>query len=100
MLLTCDGPGPHNPPDGVLGEGSKPVAGLRCAAVACQPAPDQQTLNYDTIVAQAVGALVSNTAYIDLATPTNAQVAAQVKALTRQNNKIIRLVLGRLDGTD
>ena len=56
--------------------------------------------NRDSIEEQAGAALDANTAYLGLATPTNAQVAAQVKALTRQNNKIIRLVLGRLDGTD
>ena len=56
--------------------------------------------NRDTIEEQAGAALDANTAYLAIATPTNAQVAAQVKALTRQNNKIIRLALGRLDGTD
>ena len=62
--------------------------------------------NRGTIVQQAQGALASNAAYIALASPTNAQVAAQVKALTRQNNKIIRLLLSQigdrsqLDATD
>ena len=56
--------------------------------------------NRGTIEEQAGAALDANTAYLAIATPTNAQVAAQVKALTRQNNKIIRLALGRLDGTD
>lgn len=61
---------------------------------------DTANKNKSTIENQAVSALSSNSDYIALANPTNAQVAAQVKALTRQNNKIIRLVLGRLDGTD
>jgi hypothetical protein len=57
-------------------------------------------VNLETITEQAVTALNDNTTYIALSNPSNAQVAAQVKALTRQNNKIIRLILGRLDSTE
>lgn len=39
-------------------------------------------------------ALTNNAAYLALATPTNAQNAAQVKALTRQINALIRLLVG------
>ena len=53
-----------------------------------------------TIVSQATVALTTNRTYLALASPTNAQNAAQVRALTQQNVKIIRLVLGLLDGTD
>lgn len=45
-------------------------------------------------------ALVTNRTYIAIASPTAAQTAAQVKALSRQNNGIIRLMLNALDGTD
>ena len=45
--------------------------------------------------------------YLANANPTNAQVAAQARALTQaakaaaqQRNKLIRLALGRFDGTD
>lgn len=56
--------------------------------------------NRSTIHTQAGAALATNTAYIGVASPTNAQNAAQIKALTRQVNKLIRLAINKLDGTD
>jgi len=56
--------------------------------------------NTDTLHAQAENALAQNRAAIAAAAPTNAQVIAQVKALSAQNNALIRLVLGLLDATD
>lgn len=57
-----------------------------------------ETGNRTTIEGQALNALQANRDFLALATPTNAQVLAQVKALTRQNNGIIRLALNKLDG--
>lgn len=45
-------------------------------------------------------ALDANTTFLNLATPTNAQVAAQVKTLTRENQALIRMVADFLDTTD
>lgn len=56
--------------------------------------------NSQAISAAATAALSTNRAFVALASPTNAQVVAQVKALSRQNNGIIRLLLSQLDGTD
>lgn len=53
-----------------------------------------------TIRSQADAALQGNRDFLALDPPTNAQVLAQVRALTRQNNGLIRLVLRRLDGID
>jgi hypothetical protein len=53
-----------------------------------------------TLQAQAENALAQNRAAIAAAAPTNAQVIAQVKNLSAQNNALIRLVLGLLDATD
>ena len=53
-----------------------------------------------TIHAQAATSLDGNRAFLALTSPTAAQNAAQVKALTRQMNGVIRLVLGQLDATD
>jgi hypothetical protein len=61
-------------------------------------APEQ--VNRDTIIEQAVTALQNNRDFIDLTAPTNAESLAQIKALTRQTNGIIRLILDRFDGTD
>ncbi len=60
----------------------------------------QRDANKATLVGRADTALASNKTYLAIASPTNAQVAAQVKALTQQNNAVIRLLLGRLEATD
>lgn len=61
--------------------------------------------NDETIRQQAVDALTANRAFVATAKPSTAAAQAsaaydQTKALTRQVNGLIRLVLGRLDGTD
>ena len=45
-------------------------------------------------------ALAVNDTYIARTSPTNAQTVAQVKALSRQNNAIIRLLLRQLDSVN
>jgi len=38
--IICDGPGPHDPESGVLGECDRPGPhDMRCGAPACQPPP-------------------------------------------------------------
>lgn len=54
-------------------------------------------VNADTLRQRVRTALATNAAYVALASPSNAQNAAQVKALSRQQNAIIRLLLGALD---
>ena len=53
-----------------------------------------------TIRDRATAALDTDRAYLAIATPSNAQMAAHLKELTRQNIGLIRLVLGQLDATD
>ena len=55
--------------------------------------------NEATIRAQAAAALAANRAYV-ASTPSAAATTAQVKALSRQTNSIIRLLLNQLDATD
>lgn len=76
------------------------------------PGPAQ--VNADAIAKAAASALATNRAilngadtYLAIASPSAAQVAAQVrgltqaaKALAQQNTGLIRLVLGLLDSTD
>lgn len=64
------------------------------------PDPTPEEANRTTIESQAVTALTNNTAYLAIPAPTQAQAVAQVEALTRQSNKLIRLVLQRFDGTE
>lgn len=56
--------------------------------------------NVEAIRVAALAALEINRAHIARAAPTAAQNTAQIKALARQNNGIIRLLLGQLDATD
>jgi outer membrane protein TolC len=60
---------------------------------------DQTKLtNRAEIVTKLTTALTDNKTYLAL-TPTVAQNTAQLKAITRQNNKLIRLVVNLLDAT-
>lgn len=56
--------------------------------------------NYDTLRQRARAALAANRTYLALATPTAAQNTAQVNALTRQVQALIRFTLSDLTGTD
>jgi hypothetical protein len=69
------------------------------AAAAQQAILDALNTNRATLEAQATAALAQNQTAIlaNPATVTLAQVAGQVQALSRQNNALIRLVLGLLD---
>lgn len=59
-----------------------------------------EAANGSTIRTQAETVLTANRTFLGLASPTNAQTLAQVRALTRQMNGLIRLTIGHLDGTD
>lgn len=59
-----------------------------------------EVLNAEYLVDAAKAALTSNRAFAQLTNPSTAQLSAQVKALTRQNQYLIRLVLNLLDDTD
>lgn len=56
--------------------------------------------NLATIFTQAKNAINTNTTFLGIGSPTNAQVVSEVQALARQNNKIIRLLLGLLNSDD
>ena len=77
---------------------------------ALQPAPPDTTARgvvvanttAATITTQATTAIGLNRTFLALVTPSNAEVVAQVRRLTRQNNGIIRLLVNRAslaDGT-
>lgn len=70
------------------------------AAEAGETLPRVESANEATIRDRTSGALATNATFLGLASPTNAQIAAQVKALARQNNGLIRLALRRFDSAD
>jgi hypothetical protein len=55
--------------------------------------------NSATVANRAQLALANNQTFLALAAPTAAQTLAQVQALTRQTNGVIRLLLAQLDAT-
>lgn len=59
-----------------------------------------EAVNADTLHQRARTALASNRAFISDSTITTAEAIAQTKALSRQMNAVIRLLLNELDGTD
>ena len=71
----------------------------RLALIAADPTPARLATR-EAIAAQASAALQADRDYLAIASPTTAQAAAQVRVLTQQNIKIIRLLLGLLDGAD
>jgi aspartate-semialdehyde dehydrogenase len=87
--IVTFGPGGYDP--------SKPDSNVR--SVEQVPVPLDEA-NRRVIETRGRQALEANATFLALPNPTNAQNAAQVKALTRQVNGVIRLVLGALDGTD
>lgn len=56
-------------------------------------AADETTANRSTIEGKAAAALGVNDTFLALASPTNAQVLAQTKMLTRECSALIRLLL-------
>jgi hypothetical protein len=55
--------------------------------------------NHATLVGRARDALAENATFLAIGSPTNAQALAQIQALTRQVNAVIRLLARQLDST-
>ena len=84
--ITCDGPGPHDPPSGIIGTtDTPPKPGQRCGAAVCVPpvpAPLVAAAAQDTAVHQLLTgaqALLGRlgTYHADLVTKATAQAAAK-----------------------
>lgn len=77
----------------IVGPGGQTIS----RETAPDPTGDQARANADTLRSKAQAALAANTAYLALASPSTAQNTAQLKALTRQVQALIRLDLSLLD---
>lgn len=75
------------------------AAPILAAEAAANNVAAQQAANAETMRVSAVNALAANVNFLAIASPSTAQVTAQVKALTRQVDALIRLVGGQLDST-
>lgn len=60
----------------------------------------KDVVNKASVADQAANALGANRTFLALGSPSNAQNAAQVKALTQQVNALIRFALQNFDGTN
>lgn len=81
--------------DPATGDTVKVVDGVEVERIA----PTLERTNERTILTKMDQALTANATFLAIATPTNAQIAAQVKLLTREVNAIIKLTRNQLDDT-
>ena len=65
-----------------------------------QAVEEQREANRVTLQDRAENAIQGNKDFLALPSPSNAEVVAQIKELTKQNNALIRLVVQKLDATD
>lgn len=76
--------------------GSRPFTDSENALADAVDAKELESVNRPSVESKASDALTVNSAFLDIALQdmTQADIVKQVRALTRQNNALIRLVLG------
>lgn len=82
-----------------FGPGDSPPRSRVIASADVALSPDEDVAR--RVAARLDGALAANAAFLALASPSGAEVAAQVRALTRQVSALIRYARSQYDsGTD
>jgi hypothetical protein len=74
-------------------------SGAKDHSIITTPGAGTPAANQSTLQQRAQIALVSNATYLAITNPTTNQAVAQVAALTRQVNALIRVVLAQFDST-
>jgi hypothetical protein len=74
----------------------RPLTAAEAAALAAEDVADTAQRNGDQIRTRAAAAMTTNATFLAIASPNATQVANQTKALTRECNGLIRLLLGAL----
>ncbi len=89
-------------PDATVVVTTRDIDGIVDAArtVTTTPKAGTSAANADELRDKATAALTANATYLALPSPTNAQNLAQIRALTREANALVRLLLGSLDSLD
>jgi hypothetical protein len=77
--------------------GSRPYTTEEIATATATAAAELAAANEASLRSKIDTALTTNATYLAITSPTNAQNTAQVKALTRQVNGLIKLTLSKLD---
>lgn len=85
-------------PDGALAE-ERAYTETEAAALVAADESSAREANRATLLAKVDFALAADLNYLELPSPTSAQVVAQVERLTRQAVALLRMVGDRLDDT-
>lgn len=78
---------------------TRPYTPEETAAMNAEIAASTQADNQSALQQKAQTALAANETFLGIAAPTNAQAVAQMQALTRQVDALIRLAVNALDST-
>lgn len=91
-------PATHRVVEGLTVTAGRPVQTWTLVALdAGELAEVDRTTTESALREQGRAAVAANRTFLAITSPTNAQNAAQIKALTRQSNGVIRLLLAALD---
>jgi len=72
---------------------------IRYLGIRFEPKAGTPAANELSLRDKASQAVQANNTFLGIASPSNAQVVAQVQRLTRENTALIKLVLGAIDDT-
>lgn len=80
-------------------ENGQPITAAQARALFAASPEGTAAVNEKSLRDKATAALTANATYLALASPTAAQNTAQIRALTRQMNALIRITVRALDTT-